>query len=150
LRKYQIQDQVPTTVYQFLTSPSLSLAAIAAPHASRRDGAPSISGQVQNIIIGDNKLAAQAAMHEAEREGFYTEILTNELQGEARDAGYMLAHQLRVNISERPHPFCLIAGGETTVTLKGKGKGGRNQELALAAVKELAGLRDAMLISLAT
>ncbi|MEW6288120.1 MAG: MOFRL family protein, partial [Chloroflexota bacterium] len=47
-------------------------------------------------------------------------------------------------------PFCLIAGGETTVTLRGDGKGGRNQELALAAVEELQGLEGAMLISLAT
>jgi hydroxypyruvate reductase len=47
-------------------------------------------------------------------------------------------------------PFCLLAGGETTVTLKGKGKGGRNQELALGAVDALAGLEDVMLVSLAT
>ncbi|NJC94910.1 MAG: glycerate kinase, partial [Anaerolineae bacterium] len=53
-------------------------------------------------------------------------------------------------ISKRPHPFCLIAGGETTVTLRGNGRGGRNQELALAAVEELLDLEDVMLISLAT
>jgi hydroxypyruvate reductase len=47
-------------------------------------------------------------------------------------------------------PFCLIAGGETTVTLNGSGRGGRNQELALAAVNELAGLPNVMLVSLAT
>jgi glycerate 2-kinase len=61
-----------------------------------------------------------------------------------------LAKQLRAEISKRSHPFCLIAGGETTVTIKGNGKGGRNQELALAAVDELAGVKDVMLISLAT
>ncbi|NTW12136.1 MAG: glycerate kinase, partial [Anaerolineales bacterium] len=51
---------------------------------------------------------------------------------------------------KRNRPFCLIAGGETTVTLRGNGKGGRNQELALAAVEELQGLENVMLISLAT
>jgi len=106
--------------------------------------------RVQNIIIGDNKLAAQAAMEQARREGFGAEILTNELQGEAREAGRMLAQRLKDEISKRNRPFCLIAGGETTVTLRGNGKGGRNQELALAAVEELQGVESAMLIALAT
>ena len=51
---------------------------------------------------------------------------------------------------KRPRPFCLIAGGETTVTIKGDGKGGRNQELALAAINELSGEQDVVLIALAT
>jgi hydroxypyruvate reductase len=106
--------------------------------------------RVQNIIIGDNRLAAQAALKQAQLEGFHAEILTSELQGEAREVGYELAHHLRVSISRNTHPFCLIAGGETIVTIRGSGKGGRNQELALAAVEELAGLDDVMLIALAT
>ena len=106
--------------------------------------------RVQNIIIGDNRLAALAALEQAEREGFHAEILTNELQGEAREVGVKLAKQLREEISKRPRPFCLIAGGETTVTIKGNGKGGRNQELALASVEELKDMQNVMLISLAT
>jgi len=109
-----------------------------------------IFARIQNIIIGDNKLASRAALEQAEQEGFHAEILTDELQGEAREVGRELAHQLRVSISRKTRPFCLIAGGETTVTIKGSGKGGRNQELALAAVDELAGLNDAILIALAT
>jgi hydroxypyruvate reductase len=109
-----------------------------------------ILARVQNIIVGDNKLAARAAFDQAEREGFHAEIVTKELQGEARELGIRLAGQLQDEISKRSHPFCLIAGGETTVILRGNGKGGRNQELALAAVDELAGLKDAMLITLAT
>ena len=112
-------------------------------------GDPSFA-RVQNIIIGDNKLAARAAQIQAEREGFHAEILTNELQGEAREVGHKLAHRLRVDSLSRPRPFCLIAGGETTVTLRGNGKGGRNQELALAAVDDLAGVQDGFLIALAT
>jgi glycerate 2-kinase len=109
-----------------------------------------ILARVQNIIVGDNKLAARGALEQAERDGFYAEILTNELQGEARQVGRELAHRLRVDTSKRSHPFCLIAGGETTVTIKGNGKGGRNQELALAAVSELRDLKNVMLISFAT
>ncbi|GJQ51687.1 MAG: hypothetical protein HKUEN02_05340 [Anaerolineaceae bacterium] len=163
-----------------------------------------IFSRVQNIIIGDNRLAAQAALEQAQREGFDSEILTNELQGEAREVGAMLANKLRDEMAKRPRPFCLIAGGETTVTLSGSGmsfakplektrsleheyreqankanfsrlirairrlaqfalkhsrfyksnmrngKGGRNQELALAAVNELHDLSNVMLIALAT
>ncbi len=62
----------------------------------------------------------------------------------------MMAKTLLSELSQRPRPFCLIAGGETTVTIRGKGKGGRNQEVALAAVDELADVKDVLLISLAT
>jgi hydroxypyruvate reductase len=130
LEKYKLEDRVPVSN---LKSPfSLSFS------------------RVQNIIIGDNKLAAQAGAEQAKREGFDAEILTNELQGEAREGGVMLANKLRDEVTKRPRPFCLIAGGETTVTLRGSGKGGRNQELALSAVEELRGLENVMLIALAT
>ena len=110
----------------------------------------SVFSRVQNIIVGDNVLAAQAALDQAERDGFHAQILTNELQGEAREVGSELAQRLRVETSKRARPFCLIAGGETTVTLKGNGKGGRNQELALGAVDELRGLENVILVALGT
>jgi hydroxypyruvate reductase len=105
---------------------------------------------VGNVIVGDNALAVQAALKQTEQEGFQTESLGSDWQGEARKVGLDLAQKLRVNIKSKKHPFCLIAGGETTVTISGDGKGGRNQELALAAVPELAGLKNALLITLAS
>ena len=105
---------------------------------------------VRNIIIGDNRRASIAAKEQAEKEGIHSEVLMNDLQGEARAQGVILAQRLREEMAKRSRPFCLIAGGETTVTLRGNGKGGRNQELALAAVPRLDGLQNAMLISLAT
>ena len=138
LKKYKIDEQVSESVLQTLESDSL-LSEIW-EQASR----------LQNLIIGDNKLAAEAALEQAQREGFHAEILTNELQGEARDMGFNLAHHLRVSAERLTRPFCLIAGGETTVTITGNGKGGRNQELALAAMHELNGLENVMLIALAT
>ena len=140
LKKYRIEKHVPNSILNFLESNSLLL--------DIKKLAPRL--QSQNLIIGDNKLAAQAAVKQAQHEGFFAEILTNELQGEARDAGVMLAKRLRDEISKRQRPFCLIAGGETTVTIRGKGKGGRNQELALGAVNELRGLENVMLVALAT
>ena len=138
LKKYKIDEQVSESVLQTLESDSL-LSEIW-EQASR----------LQNLIIGDNKLAAEAALEQAQREGFHAEILTNELQGEARDMGFNLAHHLRVSAERLTRPFCLIAGGETTVTITGNGKGGRNQELALAAMHGLKGLENVMLIALAT
>ena len=141
LKKYNIEKQVPVSVRQFLESGSLL-----------SEFQEQVLGlhNIQNIIIGDNKLAAQAALLQAEHEGFPAEILTNGLQGEAREVGVDLARRLRVSVSTKPRPFCLIAGGETTVTIKSNGKGGRNQELALAAVNELRDLKDGILISFAT
>ena len=141
LKKYDLEERVPNSILQILDSDSL--------RSKTQEQAPGFHN-IQNIIIGDNKLAARAALNQAELEGFHTEILTNELQGEAREIGHEFAHRLRVSISAKPRPFCLIAGGETTVTIKGNGKGGRNQELALAAVDELRDLKNVLLISFAT
>lgn len=141
LEKYDLEKQVPDSILQILESRSLL--------PSYQQQAVGLH-RVQNIVIGDNKLATQAVLEQAKHEGFRAEILMNNLQGEAREAGVMLAGMLREELPKRPRPFCLIAGGETTVTIKGNGKGGRNQELALAAVPELDGLQNVMLISLAT
>jgi glycerate 2-kinase len=141
LKKYNLKNEVPNSIPQFLESDRLLW--------EFQEQAPGLQN-VHNVIIGDNKLATRAALKQAEHEGFHTEIFTNELQGEASDVGLELARRLRVSISTKTHPFCLIAGGETTVTIKGNGKGGRNQELALSAVNELAGLENVILIALAT
>ena len=138
LRKYGIDKQVPISILRFLESNSLLF-----------DSRQQAVG-LQNVIIGDNRLAALAAVEQAQREGFSAEILTNELQGEACEVGRGLAERLRAGSSQIQRPFCWIAGGETTVTIRGDGKGGRNQELALAAVPELHGVENVLLISLAT
>ncbi len=109
--------------------------------------------RVQNFIIGSNLTSVEAAISQAQNEGFNTLLLTTYLQGEARQAGRVLAaiaRQIAVTGQPIPRPACIVAGGETTVTLRGDGLGGRNQELALGAVEELAGLKNAALVTLAT
>lgn len=106
-----------------------------------------IFSRVQNVLIGSNQLAAQAGLEQAQALGFHTKFLGDTWQGEARDVAAALCRQLKDNL---PRPFCLIAGGETTVTLRGNGRGGRNQELALVAAIELKGLENVILITLAT
>ncbi len=109
--------------------------------------------RVHNLIVGDNLQAAEAALVAARTAGFNTLLLTTFLQAEAREAGRVLAAVARELASSGhplPRPACIVAGGETTVTLRGSGRGGRNQELALAAVADLAGLPDMALVALAT
>ncbi len=105
------------------------------------------------LLVGSNQLAAQAATEQARQEGFNSLLLTTYLQGEASQAGKFLAavaRQVDASGSPLPRPACLLLGGETTVTLRGDGRGGRNQEVALGAVESLAGLRGTLLVTLAT
>jgi hydroxypyruvate reductase len=105
-------------------------------------------------VVGSNRLSVAAAAREARRQGLRPLVLTTRLEGEAREVARALAAMLRECIEEgRPAapPVCLLAGGETTVTVKGAGRGGRNQELVLAAAEPLAGFPVAAVIaSLAT
>jgi hydroxypyruvate reductase len=110
--------------------------------------------RVSNVLIGNNHRAAQAAARQAGEEGFNSLLLTTRLQGEARTIGPVLAAiggQIVASDEPVPRPACVIAGGETTVTLShNPGLGGRNQEVALSAVNNLAGLEDILLVTLAT
>jgi glycerate 2-kinase len=89
--------------------------------------------RVENVVIGNNALVTDAAVATARRLGFRTDFMTRELQGEARD----VARDFVARARGLAPPACLVAGGETTVTVRGQGKGGRCQEFALAAALEL-------------
>lgn len=106
-----------------------------------------IFGRVDNILVGSNELAAAAAANQARKYGFKTIDLGNDWQGEAREVAKTLMQRL---FETEYEPLCMIAGGETTVTIRGSGLGGRNQELALAAVPLLENQHDLLLVTLAT
>ncbi len=99
-----------------------------------------------NYIIGDVHLAAEAARKAATDLGFHSTLLTSHLEGEAREVGRVVAALAK----DMQPGSCLILGGETTVTLKGDGLGGRNQELALSAALAIDGLENLVLASFAT
>jgi hydroxypyruvate reductase len=112
-----------------------------------------VFARTQNLLVGSNLQAAQAALETARRAGYHPLLLTTSLQGEARQAGQFLAaiaRQVDATGQPVPRPACIVIGGETTVTLRGNGLGGRNQELALAAVSELSGLPNCLLVTCAT
>ncbi len=112
-----------------------------------KPGAP-LFERVRNVLVGSNAQALTAGLQAAQRAGFHTHNLGDAWQGEARQVALTLCHTLLH--TDLPRPFCMAAGGETTVTLRGDGLGGRNQELALAAVEPLTGAPDVLLVTLAT
>jgi hydroxypyruvate reductase len=102
--------------------------------------------RVTNLVIGNNALVVDAAAAAAARLGYRPHVLTRALQGEARD----VARELLARARAMSAPACLIAGGETTVTVRGSGRGGRCQEFALAAALLLAADEDLVVLAAGT
>ncbi len=143
LDKYKLHGKVPESVMSTLKSGRETL----------KPG-DAVFRNVDNILVGSNLLAAQVALKQAGAEGFHPYLLRADLQGEACEVAVELCRALRwawQTGDPAPRPACIVAGGETTVTLsRGSGQGGRNQELALASVTELVNFPDVMLVTLAT
>lgn len=110
-----------------------------------RNSKPCETACVENHVVGSvSELCQAAAVHAAEL-GYEPHILTTSMQCEAKEAGKWIASKEHRNYAA---PFAVIAGGETVVKVTGKGLGGRNQELALYAARELAGQKDVLLFSI--
>ena len=106
--------------------------------------------KVHNILIGSNILALRAAEKEASSLGLHTLILSSSIAGDTREAARFhsaIAKEVISSENPIPRPACIISGGETTVTVKGHGLGGRNQEFALAGALEINGLEKVVLLS---
>jgi glycerate 2-kinase len=109
--------------------------------------------RAHNVIVASNDIAARAALREAERLGYRTLLLSTFVEGEAREVAKVLvgiAREIHQSGSPVAAPACVVVGGETTVTVRGQGLGGRNQEMALMAALRLEGLPDVALACLAT
>ncbi len=139
ITRYGLEGELPPAVRAWL-------------EAGRRGQAPEtpkpgdpIFARVTNVIVGSNRLAVEAAAAEAARRGFCPLVLSTFVDGETREVARVHAAIAReIEASGRPvvAPACVLSGGETTVTVRGEGKGGRNQEFALAAGLALAGHPD--------
>jgi glycerate 2-kinase len=106
--------------------------------------------RVYNRLLGSNILALRAAKEEATAFGFNTLILSSSIEGETREAARFhtaIAKELISSGNPIPKPACILSGGETTVTIKGKGLGGRNQEFVLAGALEISGTEKVVLLS---
>lgn len=98
------------------------------------DETPEKIDNVENVIIADNEMACKKAKKKAEEKGYYSRVVSTKVRGEAVNAGRDLAIYAKIYPRNRS---VLIFGGETTVKVKGKGNGGRNQELVLSSIKEI-------------
>jgi hydroxypyruvate reductase len=108
---------------------------------------------VQNVIVASNAHAVAAAVEQARRDGLNTLLLSTFIEGEARVVARVfsaIGRQIQRTNQPIPRPAVIIAGGETTVTVKGQGRGGRNQEFALAAAIHLDGVDDVTIMAFAT
>ncbi|NTV63727.1 MAG: glycerate kinase [Oscillochloris sp.] len=147
IARYDLADALPTAIVAHLQRGLVGEVA-----ETPKPGDP-LWQRVANGLIASNVVAAEAALATARAQGFHGMLLSTYLEGEAREVGRVaagLARELAGHNRPLARPALLIAGGETTVTLRGNGRGGRNQELALGAVAGLAGLQDALVIALAT
>ena len=106
--------------------------------------------QAHHLIVGGNRQCVQAACSEALQRGYRTLVLSTLMEGETRDVARVhgaMGREILASGHPVPPPACLISGGETTVTLRGRGRGGRNQEFALAAALDIEGARDVVVLS---
>lgn len=147
LERYGVVDQVPEPVLAHLRR------GLAGEIPETPKPGDPIFANVQNLLVASNEIAADAALEKAKELGFNTLYLSNFVEGEAREIAKFeaaLAREVARTGRPVPRPACIIAGGETTVTVRGQGKGGRNQELCLAAALKISGLEDVAIISMAT
>ena len=144
--KYGLKEKMPPRVMAFLAR------GMGGQEPETVKSGDSCLHKTRNVIIGGITQALFAAKEKARQLGFAPEVVTGELQGEARDAARFLAQTaLRARDLARPgERRCLLSGGETTVTVKGTGRGGRNQELALAFALEIDGMDGVALLSAGT
>ncbi len=144
LEKYEILDRAPASIRERLES-----GAHGAIRETPKRGDPAFV-RVQNLIVGSNRLAVEAAAVRARELGFHTLILSTQIEGETREIARMhaaIAKEIVQYGRPVPRPACVISGGETTVTLRGNGSGGRNQEFVLAAALDIAGLERTVVLS---
>lgn len=147
LDKYAIRGKAPAAVRERLERG----AAGEIPETPKPGDA--VFRRTRNRVIGSNRLAVDAAAARARELGYRTLVLSTFIEGETREIARMHAAIAREIVhSGRPvkPPACIVTGGETTVTLRGGGKGGRNQEFVLAAAIDIAGMENVVVLSAGT
>ena len=144
LEKYGIRDMAPSRIRERLEQGRGGMI------PETPDGSDPIFGKVRNIIIGNNRIALRGAAEKARELGYETVILSDRVTGDTRRAAELHC-ALAVAVSGRrwpgDTPICLLSGGETTVVVKGNGRGGRNSEFVLASARKIAGREGITILS---
>ena len=148
INKYNLSEKTPESVMDVLNKGRDGLI----PETPKKDNR--VLEKVKNIIVGNNRKALDVAENKALSLGLEAEVISTDIKGEAAEAGKWLAEKAieikRAKAEGHSNAKCMISGGETTVTVKGKGKGGRNTELALSFALEIEGIEDITLLSAGT
>jgi glycerate 2-kinase len=144
VRRYAVGEKIPRRVIEYLQR-----GAGGEVEETPKADDP-LFHKVQNVIVGSNRLALEAAQGKASNLGYKSVLLSSFMQGETRVVAALhgaIAKEICATGNPVAAPACVISGGETTVTIRGSGVGGRNQEFALAAAGEIAGLRNVVILS---
>lgn len=147
LKKYGLWDKAPTSIKRVLSDGEKGLI-----HETPKANDKAFK-RVYNVVVGNNRFASLVACESLKSAELNTLLLTSTLEGEARHVGVALAsiaREVSVSGNPVPKPAGIVAGGETTVTVTGKGLGGRNQEIALAAALKLGDVDGVVIASLST
>ena len=142
--RYGLVDKTPHTVLDHLRDGALG------KHPETPKPGDQVFKGVINLLVGTNDMALQASQNKARDLGYNSTVLSSTITGETRDAAAdhaALARAIAETGQPLPPPACVLSGGETTVTIKGAGKGGRNQEFALAAALGIQDLEDTVILS---
>jgi len=140
LKKYAVWDAIPAAVRAHLEGGA---------DESPKPGDLRLA-RAESRIIGSNVTAAEAACAQARVLGYEARIVTTSMTGEASKVGAEVVRTIREECARANAPVALVYGGETTVTVRGNGVGGRNQELALGAAMAMEGIRGIAVASLGT
>jgi len=144
LRRYDVWDRIPSAVRE-----RVSQGAAGRADETPKPGDP-VFERCAQILVGTNLRALDAAAQAAEQMGYRSIILSSKIEGEAREVAKAFAaigKEIRSSGHPLKPPACVLMGGETTVTLQGRGRGGRNQEFVLAGALALEGLSDLVLLA---
>ncbi len=145
LRKYDLWLKAPVSIRKIVSE-----GASGQLHETPKED-DVVFEKVHNVLVGNNRTASQAAVDCLRSKGLNTLLLAKMLLGEASEVGKMLAN-LADGVCNAPisKSLCVVAGGETIVTVIGEGLGGRNQELALSAALNLVESEECVIASLST
>jgi len=147
LEKYEIRDDIPASVLERIEK------GVRGEIADTPKRGESIFEKTCNLIVASNEFAARAAVQKANDLGYHTMLLSTFVEGETKEVAKVhaaIVKEIRQSGNPIAAPACIISGGETTVTIHGDGLGGRNQEFVLAAVPEIAGFNDVVVLSAGT
>jgi len=144
MERYRIWNTIPDTVKNHFEK------GIGGNIPETPKAGENIFSKTQNVIVGSNIQAVMAAREKAGKLGYNTMVLSSFIEGETKDVARVhaaIAKEILQSGNPVSTPACVISGGETTVTIRGKGKGGRNQEFCLAAAIDIAGMDSVVTLS---